>query len=42
MHHLAAKQVLHFMLLFDVREAHRVVSVREEDWGTRRAWWMVM
>ena len=31
--HLAAKQVPHFMLLFDVRETHRLVPVREEDWG---------
>ena len=33
MHQLAAKQVPHFMLLFDVRKAHRLVPVREEDWG---------
>ena len=33
MHHLAAKHVPHFMLLFDVRKAHRLVPVREEDWG---------
>ena len=33
MHPLAAKQVPHFMLLFDVRKAHRLVPVREEDWG---------
>ena len=32
MHQLAAKQVPHFMLLFDVRKAHRHVPFREEDW----------
>ena len=32
MHQLATKQVPHFMLLFDVRKAHRLVPVREEDW----------
>ena len=35
MHHLAAKQVPHFMLLIDVRKAHRLVPVREEDLGYR-------
>ena len=33
MHHLAAKQVPHFMLLFVVRKAHRLVPVLEEGWG---------